>query len=326
MTQQGWSEGQALGARDVSAASSSHSRHRSGLATDAERLAAARVGILFKDDNLGLGAARRGGGADVEAQKTGFDAFQGLLGRLNGKGDVEQREEGKKVEERKLEMFFRGRWGGMVFVRGGVLVGNQDQKEDKAVESEEPREEESEDYDKNNRDEKKQQNALGALEIGALSQDQTGRERQQERDERRRIKAAKKQHKEEKRRRKEEKAQRKARRAGGGESASPAQTPTALPLQRSPISISHPPDEPVSSAPSSDDEAGMAMKEQQKNKKKRKLKPEQAKGVLESEISRSSSPSVLALKNGRHLLRGRNIQAKKMVLADAKGLDQIFMR
>jgi Pin2-interacting protein X1 len=326
MTQQGWSEGQALGARDVSAASSSHSRHRSGLATDAERLAAARVGILFKDDNLGLGAARRAGGADVEAQKTGFDAFQGLLGRLNGKGDVEQREEGKKVEERKLEMFFRGRWGGMVFVRGGVLVGNQDQKEDKAEESEEPREDESEDDDKNNRGDKQQRNALGALETGALSQDQTGRERQQERDERRRIKTAKKERKEEKRRRKEEKAQRKARREGGGESASPAQTRTALPLQRSPISISHPPDEPVSSAPSSDDEAGMATKEQQKNKKKRKVKPEQVKGVLESEISRPSSPSVLALKNGRHLLRGRNIQAKKMVLADAKGLDQIFMR
>ncbi|KIW72027.1 hypothetical protein PV04_00251 [Phialophora macrospora] len=336
MTQQGWSEGQALGARDVSAAtsSSSHSRHRSGLATDAERLAAARVGILFKDDNLGLGATRRGGGADVEAQKTGFDAFQGLLGRLNGKGDVEQREEGKKREERKLEMFFRGRWGGMVFVKGGVLVGNQSQEEKGAEEPEAPREEESEDDDRNNTD-KQQQHALDVVENGALLQDHTGgkvskQEHVQDRDERRRIKAEKKQRKEEKRRRKEEKAQRRARREGDDESASPAQTPTALPLHRSPISISHPPDEPVSSAPSSDDEAGKATKEQQQkekqNKEKRKRKPEQVKSVLESEISRPSSPSVLALKNGRHLLRGRNIQAKKMVLADAKGLDQIFMR
>jgi len=32
------------------------------------------------------------------------------------------------------------------------------------------------------------------------------------------------------------------------------------------------------------------------------------------------------LRNGRHVLRGRNIQAKRLAFADERGLDQIFMR
>ncbi|OCT54512.1 Pin2-interacting protein X1 [Cladophialophora carrionii] len=331
MTQQGWTEGQALGARNVvsssTTTSSARSGPRSGLATDAERLAAARVGVLFKDDNLGLGATRRvGGAADVEAQRTGFDAFQGLLGRLNGKADdVHRREEEegkKKREEKRLEMFFRGRWGGMVFIKGGVLVGNQRETE------------ESEDLEEKGQEEEHvaQDVQEGVDETEAPSQDEidgkiSPQKQDPDRDQRRRLKAAKKQRKEEKRRRKEEKTQRKARREGR-DAAAGAAAAAALPTHRSPISISHPPDEPVSSAPSEDDTAITTKGENKnKNKKKRKLKPEPVNGLVGSESSsRPSSPSVLALKNGRHLLRGRNIQAKKMVLADAKGLDQIFMR
>lgn len=116
MTQQGWQEGQSLGNRE--------SIHVG--ANDADRLAAARVGILFKDNNLGLGAKTKS--QDVEGQRTGLDAFQGLLGRLNGKSDAELKKQEKKIEDRKLEMYARGRWGGLVFVKGGILEGSIEDK------------------------------------------------------------------------------------------------------------------------------------------------------------------------------------------------------
>jgi Pin2-interacting protein X1 len=267
------------------------------------------VGILFKDDNLGLGAKRKGGGRDIEAQRTGLDAFQGLLGRLNGKGEGELKELEKKVEERKLEMFFMGRWGGMVFVRGGILVGTVG---DKNKEGEEKKEDEE---------------RADTYEAEVVSQAQVLDE-DEERRERRRLREEKRLRKEERRKRKEEKALKEAARAksksrekASSDSDSPSETPATLPPKhKSPIS--QPPDEPVSSAPSDNEAEKSRLKAENKRKRKSAVSLVQS----ESEPSRSSSPSVTVLKNGRHLLRGRNIQAKRMVLADAKGLDQIFMR
>ena len=303
MTQQGWSEGQALGTRSSSSSSTKPTRHHSGLATDAERLAAARIGILFKDDNLGLGA-KRTGKDKLEGQKTGLDAFQGLLGRLNGKGGGELREVERKVEERRLEMFFLGRWGGMSFVRGGILVGSQGEKEKKSgiVEEEEEEEEEND-----------TEELQGAV-ISQFGETEGNAEP--------RRKEEKRQRKEEKRKRKEDKdlrravkqAKREAREKAQSDSESTSKTMIPIPVHK-PHAQS--PDEPVSSAPSDNE----AQKE-----KKPKRKSEIPQNVVESEKSRSSSPSIAVLKNGRHLLRGRNIQAKRMVLEDMKGLDQIFMR
>jgi Pin2-interacting protein X1 len=296
MTSQGWSEGQALGARTINSdISSKPKKHHSGLATDAERLAAARVGILFKDDNLGLGAKRKGGREAVEDQRTGLDAFQGLLGRLNGKAEDILRKEEVKAEERKLEMFFRGRWGGKVFVRGGVLVGSLREGE-----------KEEEDPAKNSDDAVAEEDSQSTTKAQA--------------------KEEKRQRKEERRRRREEKATRRAAKKAkktqqpvDSEDSSDQRGKSKLPSHKS--SLSQPPDEPVSSAPSE------AETQSEDRTKKRKRNPELEKvSVEESENSRSSSPNVNALRNGRHLLRGRNIMAKRMVLADTKGLDQIFMR
>lgn len=162
MTQHGWKEGQSLGNRE--------SVHL-GL-NNTERLAAARVGVLFKDNNLGLGAKTKS--KDVEGQRVGLDAFQGLLGRLNGKSDAELHKEEKKVEDRKLAMYARGRWGGMVFVKGGVLVGS-----------------------------------MKAEDEQGKSQSEVGSEHD-EADERRKRKEEKRLRKEERRQQREEKALRKA--------------------------------------------------------------------------------------------------------------------
>ncbi|KAK5195045.1 telomerase inhibitor [Exophiala xenobiotica] len=256
MTQQGWKEGQSLGNRE--------SIHL-GL-NDTDRLAAARVGILFKDDNLGLGAKSKS--KDVEGQRIGLDAFQGLLGRLNGKSDADLHKEEKKVEDRKLAMYARGRWGGMVFVRGGILVGSmkEDDEQDK-------------------------------------SQSEVGSERD-ETDEKGKRKEEKRQRKEERRQRREEKALRKA--------ATKAKKATKD--HNSPLS--QPPDEPVSSSPS-DDEAPTTSKQ-----KRRRSSTSQ----VDSPVSKPQIVSSIRTQNGRHLLRGRNIQAKRMAFSDTKGLDEIFMR
>ena len=330
MTSQGWSEGQALGARDDSSSSSPSSssatkrrHHHSGLATDAQRLAATRVGILFKDDNLGLGAKRKGGaGRDVEGQRTGLDAFQGLLGRLNGKEEGELKEMERKGEERRLEMFFRGRWGGMVFVRGGVLVGSERGKEGGGE-----------------REGEQKQEVDDEEETKAPSTDQAAKN--SAREERRRLKEENRLRKEQRRKRREAKSLKKAAKQpkskpqpdtqsdsnsnSDAETPSHAQPTTTLPTPN--LTPSHPPDEPLLSSPSSPSPSENPSPSES-NKKKRKS----AVSTLVqagTETSRSSSPSsnnVAALRNGRHLLRGRNIQAKRMVLADAKGLDQIFMR
>ncbi|KIX97771.1 uncharacterized protein Z520_06549 [Fonsecaea multimorphosa CBS 102226] len=296
MTQQGWSQGQALGKRTTTS--------RFGAPSDAERLAAAQVGVLFKDDNLGLGAKRKSGKETVEDQKVGLDAFQGLLGRLNGKSEEVLKREEKKIEDRKLEMYARGRWGGMIFVKGGVLVGTIDEKrrvEDIA---------ESSPLLEDNK---------SAAE--SLSQDRE-KATSEEREERQQLKEEKRRRKEERRIRREEKARRRAAKKARDDGQIP-------PVHKSPLT--QPPDEPMSSAASNDE----TEKPQRPNQSNGRRKHESSKHNADTEernlsvstlVAVPNKQSVTVMKTGRHLLRGRNIQAKKMVMADMKGLDEIFMR
>lgn len=70
----------------------------------------------LKDNRLGLGAATL-----ADEQATGLDAFQGLLGRLNGKSGAEL-EINEQLDDRKLINNVESRWKTMRFVRGGLLV------------------------------------------------------------------------------------------------------------------------------------------------------------------------------------------------------------
>jgi Pin2-interacting protein X1 len=79
--------------------------------------------VLLKDDTLGLGA-KRGETAETFA----LGAFEGLLGRLNGKGTEEVEREERKRGDRVLRVFQAGRWGAVAFVRGGFLVGEKIEK------------------------------------------------------------------------------------------------------------------------------------------------------------------------------------------------------
>ena len=327
MTQQGWSEGQALGARSPLhgiTPSFTLPLHHSGLSTDAERLAAARVGVLFKDDTLGLGAKRKGNGGDIEGQRIGLDAFQGLLGRLNGKSEDSLREEERKVEGRRLEMFVKGRWGGVVFVSGGLLVGSVGEKDVGEVRTESEQEAE----------------ALAPERVSTAEQvdvSKTQTVMNNGREERRRRKEAKRQRKEDKRKRREAESSRKTAKETKREapdtskSQSDKEAIKAVPRRRSVSSKQ--PDEPLSSTPSDGETQASSKHKVSKDRQKRKSSSKDIRsGAINpapstsASTSRSDSSTVTILENGRHLLRGRNIQAKRMVLSDLKGLDQIFMR
>ena len=111
---QGWTPGTYLG---VLNAPHAH------LHSDAN---ASHIRVAVKDDNLGLGATR-GSGVNV-GQCVGLDAFQGLLGRLNGKSEGVLEKEQKSRDDLKRAIYTERRWGALRFVSGGVLVGDKIQK------------------------------------------------------------------------------------------------------------------------------------------------------------------------------------------------------
>lgn len=281
MQQQGWKQGQSLGARGADSPTAMTT------VDDAARLAAARVGVLFKDDTLGLGAQLKS--KDVAHQRTGLDAFQGLLGRLNGKSEEEVKEAERKNEDRNLAMYAAGKWGGMVFVSGGVLVQGDEYK---------------------NRKEAEKKRAAARIENEGHGEDADA-DRSRLKDERRRRK-------EERRLRREQKAARKAAKrkaVEGYKDGRRAEDDSQL-LISGKTSTTHPPDEPVSST----DEDTPAQDSST---------PAELDIRRESAIANDPVvPSVVVtnrrvLQNGRHILRGRNIQAKKKVFSDVKALDEV---
>lgn len=280
MQKSGWTPGTALGASSVP--------------IPVSQSTASQVKIRIKDDTLGLGANLKS--RDIEAQRTGLDAFQGLLGRLNAKDGQELKAVEEKIENKKLAMFAMGRWGGMVFVPGGVLVQEDPTKKKKvevqsadasASESEEQKEEDlsenSEDNDSETAPTKASSKSRSKSKASKKSKhpDETPEQRTQRKAEKRARKEA----------RLLKKLQKEARRTGTGTGTStPASSTSELTTQ-----------------PSTTTNTGTST-------------PVSTGDISITSISRAT------LKNGRHLLRGRNIQAKKMAFSDARGLDQIFMR
>lgn len=260
MQKSGWTPGTALGA--------------SPTPIPVSQSTASQVKIRIKDDTLGLGANLKS--RDVEAQRTGLDAFQGLLGRLNAKDQSEVKIVEEKIENKKLAMFAMGRWGGMVFVPGGVLV-QEDPKKKLEVESQDTKDEQNDSEDSEAAQKSESESKTKSKLKTKKSKDAN------ETPEQRALRKA------EKRARKEarllKKLQKESLRSGTVSATSTSNpstttnTGTSTPVQSSdPVSVS------------------------------------------------VTSLTQAKLKNGRHLLRGRNIQAKKAAFNDARGLDQIFMR
>ena len=106
---QGWQPGQYLGAKDAN-----HAEHYTAAS-------ASHVRALLKDDNLGLGAKRGG----ENAETFGLSMFSGLLGRLNGKSDESLEKEQKAQRDVKLALYQGRKFGQVMFVSAGFLVGDK---------------------------------------------------------------------------------------------------------------------------------------------------------------------------------------------------------
>ncbi|KAM3074390.1 telomerase inhibitor [Clarireedia jacksonii] len=111
---QGWTPGEYLGAKNASHAEFHTSAN------------ASHIRVMVKDNNLGLGAKIGSGVGHGEC--TGLDVFQNLLGRLNGKEEMELEREQKSREDLKRAIYAERKWGSVRFVRGGVLVGDKIQE------------------------------------------------------------------------------------------------------------------------------------------------------------------------------------------------------
>ena len=225
-----------------------------------------------------------------------MDAFQGLLGRLNGKNDVEINTELQKSGDRKLAMWAQGRWGGVMFVPGGTLLQGDGYKK---AEEEAQRDIES-------------HVASGppSNEVGVT--------------EKVRRKAGKK-------RRREERTKRNEAELGDEITTTESKSPkleawntqlTGELLGESPY--------------------GQKISSKEKKKKKRERpilsigENDHAPAAEEEKASSITSPaqvplqhpsvtrtSTALLRTGRHSIRGRNIEAKKMAFSDLKMLDQV---
>lgn len=112
LSSQGWKPGETLGAKD--AAHSSHYTKASN----------SHIRVLLKDDNLGLGASLAGN----RAETFGLSLFSGILGRLNGKAEVDMEKEERKQKDVELALYQGRKYGSLNFVSAGYLVGDKIEK------------------------------------------------------------------------------------------------------------------------------------------------------------------------------------------------------
>ena len=273
---------------------------------------------------MGLGAKQ--GGSLTEGQCTGLDVFQSLLGRLNGKSEEVLKKEQSSRDDLKRMQYTESRWGTMRFVNGGVLLGKQIESiikpEDGISESKiklEPKikvEDENQEttvvtarIEKTRVKEESTENEGVVLEVNG--------------------KKGKKKTKDNKRKRSEEK---KSAKASG--TSEPQTLGTAEHSQR---------------IPEGGDEGKRAKKEEKLRRRaeraKRKLEHKErklaksskstneqdtsdlvptnpAKVLIEEPISRSI-PIPLKASSGRHAVRQRYIQHKKMAMMDPKALNEV---
>lgn len=279
MSRHGWQPGETLGVKD-----SAHSKHF----TNASHT---HIRVSRKDDNLGLGARARRPLEDNEP--TGLDAFQGLLGRLNGKSDAELQKEQRKVEDRRLLSYVERRWKTMQFVSGGFLVQDKDKKEEDEVPA----------------TEKKIKSVMETAEEDIEST--TTKRRSKDKKEKKDSSKSKKDKKSKKDRRKKD------------SDSSTSTTPDDSSDEATP-------------APDSESTTKEKSKKSRKERKKRKAEDEEntakaEKTDAENKSSKSPEPSAPAVPapprnlKGRHVLRGRYIQSKRMATLDDKSLNEVWI-
>ncbi|PGH06586.1 hypothetical protein AJ80_08145 [Polytolypa hystricis UAMH7299] len=299
MTSQGWAPGSYLGAQNAA-----HADHFTVAS-------ASHIRVVLKDDNLGLGARPKN--RLTEDEPTGIDAFQGLLGRLNGKSDTELEKEQKVKEDRKLASYIERRWKTIHFIKGGLLVHEK----------------------------------LQSLEdVKTIEKaDQSKQAHSQEDDD---SETTKKRRKKEKKEKKEKKRRRETKSKSTTISSEESSTrePTVSPDESTS-------DSAADSAPSKDASRNKKEKKDKKSKKRKrkelktenseKDKPDKPRKKKDKSAKSSPAPEpqgesrtistidkdvVIKVREhrppARQVIRGRYIQQKKMAIMNAKSLNEVW--
>ncbi|KAK4221753.1 hypothetical protein QBC38DRAFT_491472 [Podospora fimiseda] len=333
---QGWEPGQYLGAKDAS-----HTEYHSEASTS-------HIRVVLKDDMLGLGAKRNNGD-----ECTGLDAFQHLLGRLNGKSEEVLETEKRERDNLKLNLYLDRKVGTIRFVPGGFLVGDvvKDKLDEDAANSSDGT---ARDVSKESREDSTETESV----------EKKSKKRKAERDDtdRDEEKARKKEKKTKRRNtdseaetdsasskdKKKEKKERKSKKRNADSDKGDAEPTTSS------KSSSKRKKDKEQAADESSDDAKKAKKEKKKlkkQKKERKEKRRKDRAVSESgsesleNSSKETKPrkedktpadSSVSTPSGsgyltpvttstRYLARSRFIAQKKMAFADTAALNQIFM-
>lgn len=98
----------------MGAENATHAEHYTGAS-------ASHIRALLREEGLGLGASI----GKVNAETFGLSLFSGVLGRLNGKSDVEVQKHQHALRDAGLRMYQAQKYGNMNFVSGGFLVGDR---------------------------------------------------------------------------------------------------------------------------------------------------------------------------------------------------------
>ncbi|KAL1959268.1 hypothetical protein VTO42DRAFT_2455 [Malbranchea cinnamomea] len=299
MTAQGWTPGSLLGAGNTSygehltAASASHIR------------------VILKDDNLGLGAKPK---SKREDEPTGLDAFQDLLGRLNGKSDSEIAAEQRKREDVKLLGYVGMRWGAMNFVKGGYLVPDKmpesttvEAREKEPESSSSSREETGVEEKKKSKETKKRKKDKKSKN-GELDDASSGETE---------GKSKSKKDKKKNKKKKEKKTKEHKRDSSDSEQASD---------KASEKSSKNPKKRKRKETESQEDSSTLEKSSEQTERSESEVEP-----VAEAAKPPSAAPinGLIAAKErippARQVIRSKYIQQKKRALMDAKSLNEIFM-
>lgn len=315
---QGWEPGQYLGAKDAA-----HAEWHTEASTS-------HIRVVLKDDNLGLGAKRNNGD-----ECTGLDAFQHLLGRLNGKSEEVLETEKKARDDLKLNLYVERKIGTIRFVSGGWLVGDQLQEKPVEEKTGSPSVSEAE-------------AAAGSVEEAEVSKSSSKRSKKR--------KAEESQEEDSKKRSKKEKKKRKAEAEPESDSAiSGSKDEKKSSKKRKAEDIKDDAEDSQSTAQDADLPAvkvketkeerkeRKAREKREKKERKEKRKSEKGKDGPTSTDEQESAPpastslgstastpsgsgySTPVMGSARYLARSRFIAQKKMAFTDTSALNQVSL-
>lgn len=286
---------------------------------------ASHIRILLRDDNLGLGAQIGGN----KAETFGLSLFSGVLGRLNGKSDVLVQKQQDALRDAELRQYQVGKYGLMNFVSGGLLVGDKiekpgsgDVKKGKESKTIEDAEEERGNKGKMRENEvgekivkQKKRKAVAATDDPGPKLSSSD-EAEEGTDARRKKKSERHEHVSE--------------RSGSDETPEATRTEKKSKKRRKTAVDKNTALDDISA----DEKARLKQEKRARKEDRRKRKPAKRleKGAKlagapadNSERQVRPTPSIQPANGGRHAVRHRYIQQKRMAGLDAQAMKEIFM-